>query len=299
MKISVVISVYNEEKMIGECLESIKWADETILVDNQSTDNTVQIAKKYTKKIYSRPNNPMLNVNKNYGFGKTSGDWILSLDGDERITQELKNEIRLTMEQWNNKTMGFWIPRKNIIFGKWIEHTGWYPDYQPRLFRKGKGNFPEKHVHEMVKIQGESAKLKGHILHYNYNSVSQFIRKLDRIYTENETENLIKNGYKFSKLDCFRFPTKEFLNRYFAQEGYKDGLHGLLLSLLMSFYHLVVFAKIWEKRKFTPHSISLKESSKAISQSQKEIRYWINHSRIKEEKNILIKAFLKIKSWID
>src|SRR3989344_6118283 len=127
-KVSVVISAYNEEKLLENCLKSVTWADQVIVVDNNSTDDTAKIAKKYADEVYSCPNNLMLNVNKNYGFSKATGDWILSLDADERVTDELKKEITNVVK--NDEIAGYWIPRKNIIFGKWIEHTGWYPDYQ-------------------------------------------------------------------------------------------------------------------------------------------------------------------------
>src|SRR3989344_3655909 len=152
MKISVVISAYNEEAMIEDCLKSVKdLADEIIFVDNTSTDKTVEITKKYTKKIFVRENDPvMLNRNKNFGFTKATGDWILSLDADERLTPELSAEIRNSIRA--HQFVAYEIPRKNIIFGKWIQHSIWWPDYNLRLFRRGKGKFPEKHVHEKLVV---------------------------------------------------------------------------------------------------------------------------------------------------
>ena len=145
MKLSVVISAYNEERMIEDCLKSARFADEIILVDNQSTDKTTEIAKRYTNKIFFRTNNPlMLNLNKNFGFTKATGDWILSLDADERVSKELKEEINNIIHQSSaisHQQSGYLIPRKNIIFGKWIQHGLWYPDDQLRLLRKGKGKF--------------------------------------------------------------------------------------------------------------------------------------------------------------
>ena len=141
VKISIVISAFNEEKKIRGCLESASFADEIIFIDNSSTDKTVEIAKKYTKKVYTQKNDPAkIDLQKNFGIEKAAGDWIFVLDGDEEITPELKKEIEhiispstpLRTEPVN----GFWIPRKNIIFDKWIQHSGWYTDYQLRLFRK-------------------------------------------------------------------------------------------------------------------------------------------------------------------
>ena len=241
-KISVVISAFNEEKNIKDCLESVKWADEIILVDNSSTDKTVDIAKKYTAKIYKRPNLVMLNKNKNFGFTKATGEWILNLDADERVSEELAKEIKLKIK--NNNIFGYFMPRKNIIFGKWIEHGLWWPDYQLRLFQRGKGKFACQHVHEKIQVKGKTAKLKSPLIHYNYQTVSQFIQKMDRIYTENEVENLERAGKKIAWFDAIRMPARDFLSVFFAREGYKDGLHGLVLALLQSFYALVVFAKV-------------------------------------------------------
>src|SRR3989344_5797566 len=135
-KLSVAISAFNEERKIEDCLKSVSFADEIIFVDNSSTDQTLKIAKKYTLKVFTRENNLMLNVNKNFGFSKASEEWILSLDADERITDELKKEIKSIIKNNKKDVNGFWIPRKNKIFGKWMEHTGWYPDYQLRLLKK-------------------------------------------------------------------------------------------------------------------------------------------------------------------
>jgi len=282
-KISVVISAFNEEKNIKDCLESVKWADEIILVDNYSTDKTVQIARKYTRKIYKRPNLVMLNKNKNFGFEKATGDWILNLDADERVSEELKKEILAHLAVGSPLPespflpVGYEIPRKNIIFGKWIEYGLWWPDYQLRLFQKNKGRFVCQHVHEKIQVKGKTVKLKSALIHYNYQTVSQFIQKMDRIYTENEVESLERAGKKIAWFDSIRMPARDFLSVFFAREGYKDGLHGLVLALLQSFYALVVFAKVWEKQGF-PQSQEkkfLKEVAKEFKQMGKEWRYWL------------------------
>src|SRR3989338_10346373 len=281
-KLSVVISAYNEEKKIEDCLKSVSFANEIVFIDNSSTDQTLKIARKYNSKIFTRENNPMLNVNKNFGFSKAKNEWILSLDGDERVSEELREEIKLTLRLHSGQAInGYWIPRKNKIFGKWIEHTGWYPDYQLRLFKKDKGRFEEKHVHEMIKLEGESEKLNNPITHYNYENISQFLRKT-LLYAENEANQLIEKGYNFSWQDSIRFPIKEFISRFIARDGYKDGLHGLVLSLLMAFYHLLVFVNIWEKLKFK--QIEEKEFLPNVRQEfrkgHKEVFFWFSKASI-------------------
>lgn len=298
VKISIVISAFNEEKKIGDCLESVKWADEIILVNSGSTDKTAEIAKQYSLKIFNRSNNLMLNVNKNFGFAKATGDWILSLDADERVTPELAKEIKLSIVNHQLPIInGYFIPRKNIIFGKWIKHTGWYPDYQLRLFKNGQGRFPERHVHEMIRLTGEVGYLKEHMIHYNYETISQFLEKLIYIYAPNEAKELIRKGYNLDWRDAIRMPSKEFLIRFFAQEGYKDGFHGLVLSLLMAFYHLVIFVSLWEKQGFKEVASSdfLLETEKEFKTVGKDIDFWFFNEKIKTAKNIFKKNWLRVK----
>jgi len=293
MSLSVVISAYNEEKRIEDCLLSASFADEIIVVNNSSTDKTLEIVSRYTSKIFTKPNNIMLNINKNFGFSKASGDWLLSLDADERISPSLAQEIKSVIKN-DSVVNGYWIPRKNIIFGKWIKYTGWYPDYQLRLIRTGKGKFPEKHVHEMIKVEGKAEKLINPMIHYNYESIYQFLRKLE-IYVESESKNLIDKGYKLKVEDAINFPFKEFLSRFFAREGYRDGLHGLVLSLLMAFYHLAVFVRIWEKEGFEKKNVdTLSLLHKESKVAKKEFRYWVRNEKIKRIKNPFKKILFKL-----
>lgn len=293
--ITVVISAFNEEKNITSCLESASWTDEIILIDNTSTDDTVKLAKKYTDKIFTRPNNPMLNINKNFGFGKATGDWILNIDADESVTPELAKEIQEVLVHKEDLD-GYYIPRKNILFGKWIQHTGWYPDFHLRLFRKGKGSFPENHVHEHVTVNGATTYATGHIEHHNYDSIAQFIQKMFLIYAPNEAKELKRRGYQFDWKDAMRFPFQEFLSRFFAREGYKDGYHGLMLSLLQSFYHFVVFAYLWEDAKFP--SVDGEDMLAYVKKQQKlqnkELAYWFANEALKKMHNPLTALRLRI-----
>src|SRR3989344_1081897 len=234
-KLSVVISAYNEEKNIKDCIDSLRdLADEIIVVDNSSTDKTAEIAKKLGANIFTQENDPSrIDLQKNFGFSKATCDWILSLDADERVTPELTSEIKSNIQHPTSNIQGYEIPRKNIIFGKWIEHTGWYPDYQLRLFKKGKGKFEEKHVHEMIKLEGEPGKLVSPIIHYNY------------------------------------------------------GLHGLVLSLLMAFYHLIVFVNIWEKLKFKQIEDKnlLANVKEEFVKGDKEVFFWFSKVSIDSTRN--------------
>ncbi|MEK7592681.1 MAG: glycosyltransferase family 2 protein [Patescibacteria group bacterium] len=291
--LAVVISAFNEEKKIERTLASVRFADEIIVVDNGSADATSKIARIYGAKIFKKKNNRMLNVNKNYGFTKAHCDWILCLDADEEIPIELKNEIQLVLNS-EDEINGFWIPRKNIIFGKWIQHGLWWPDKQLRLFRSGSGTFPCQHVHEYLAVEGKISELKTPYIHYNYESISQFIQKMDALYSENEVDNLIRVSYQFSWFDAIRFPVSDFIKIYFAQSGYKDGLHGLVLSLLQSMYSLVVFAKLWERMKFRQADVSLQQLDHELVRNAKEIRFWLLTAKIQQTKNFFLKKYFQL-----
>jgi len=296
MKISVVISAFNEEKKIEACLESVKKiADEIIFIDNSSTDKTPIIARKFTDKVFIRENNTMLNVNKNFGFQKAANEWILSLDADERVTPELADEILSVISNQKSEISGYYIPRKNIIFGKWIKNTGWYPDYQLRLFKKSAGRFEEKQVHEMLSIDGSTEKLTQNMEHLNYESISQFLEKMVRVYTVSEADNLISSGYKLNLSDIVSKPLSEFMKRYFFEKGYMDSFHGLALSLLMAFYHLVVFLRVWEQNGYPETDNSLKIVQEGSKKMKREYRHWLYQSKIDETSNVFKKNTLRIK----
>jgi len=299
-KISAVISAFNEEKNIERCLKSLSFADEIVVVDNSSLDKTSEIARKYTKKVFTQENNPnLIDLQKNFGFEKASFEWILSIDADEEVSSALAEEIKTTLKN-KNKVDGYWVPRKNIIFGKLIEHTGWYPDAQLRLFKKGKGKFVNAHVHEPIKLDGESAYLNEHLIHHHYKTIAEFMQKTINIYAPNEAEDYLNKGYQFSYFDALRFPLNEFISRFFARKGYKDGFHGLMLSLLMAFYHFIIFAKLWEKQGFKEYDKEdfLEESEKEFRKAGKEIVFWISKEKLEALKNPLRRGLQRISDKI-
>jgi glycosyltransferase involved in cell wall biosynthesis len=291
--IAVVISAYNEEITLGRCLASVAFADELIVVDNSSFDKTAEIAKKYKAQIYSQPNQLMLNSNKNYGFTKAKSDWILNLDADEEIPQSLASEIQKTVNT-SPEENGFWIKRKNYSFGKWIEHGLWWPDKQIRLFRRGKGKFPCIHIHEYIDVEGKVGELNQPYVHYNYESVHQYLTKIDRASTS-EALSLQSMDYQLAWHDALRFPLSDFLKIYFAQSGYKDGLHGLVMALFQAFYSFSVFAKFWEMKKFPARDIIPQAVKEELDSRGKEARYWVLTMMINETKNTFTKLHMKMK----
>lgn len=299
--LSVVLSVHNEESVLDGALKSVKEiADEIIIVNNESTDNSVKVAKKYTKNILEHKNNPLiLNQAKNYGFSKAKSDWILSLDPDERVSPELAKEISaIQHSEFNihNSPTGYWMPRKNKIFGKWLVGGIWWPDYQLRLFRRGLGKFPAKHNHEFLTVDGETAYLQNPLVHYSYTSIIQYVEKFTYTYLENEVRNQIAAGKKIHWYDAIRMPSSDFVINFFVRQGYKDGLHGLILALLQASYMFLVFARIWEiqgqpgyeNKRFTD------EVTNEWKRSMREYIHWYWLSK----NTFLLRAVRKLKRTI-
>lgn len=293
--IAVVVSAYNEASRIARCLDSVPFADERIVVDNTSQDDTAAIAKKHGARVYTRPNQLMLNINKNYGFSKVKSEWILNLDADEEVTDELAKEIKTLLSKPDDQLKrGYWIARKNMIFGKWIQHGVWWPDKQLRLFQRNHGSFPCKHIHEYVEVDGPSGDLIEPCIHHNYDTVSQYLRTLERC-TTSESIALAEAQYQLTWHDAIRFPLSDFLKLYFAQEGYKDGLHGLVLAFFQAFYSFTVFAKLWEMQKFPDKTMTLGAVKEEVKKGEHDLSYWITSSEITTTSGFFNKLLLKIK----
>jgi glycosyltransferase involved in cell wall biosynthesis len=297
-KISVIITAYNAEEIIKRCLESVKWADEIIFVDLESSDKTLHIAKQYTKHIFSHKNIGYVEPVRNFSISKAHGDWILILDADEEVPASLSEKLQAFTAE-NSLYTYVKIPRKNIIFGKWIQHTGWWPDHLIRFFKKGSVQWKDE-VHSVPKISGEGYSFDGEenaLVHYHYSSVMQFFHRNFETYARIEAENKLNAGYVFNYADAIRFPMSEFLRRYFFWEGYKDGLHGLVLSLFMAFYHFAVFCYLWEKNKFIDISSEELENGlkKELRRSKKEIQFWIYTKKINMQTNNVTKLLLKFR----
>jgi len=293
--ISVVINTLNEEDYIERAIKSVNWADELIVCDMHSSDKTVEIAKKLGAKIFFHKKEDYVEPARNFAISKASNDWILVLDPDEEIPETLAKrlqEIAAKMEQIDYVR----VPIKNVIFGHWMQHSGWWPDCKVRFFRKNKVEWTDK-IHRPPETLGQGLDLpadeKFALIHHNYGTVSQFLEKMNR-YTTVQAEELKKEGYKFEWKDLFEKPLSEFLSRFFANEGYKDGLHGLSLSLLQAFSFVVMYLKLWEVDKFREQDINLSELNNLKNQSAEVFNYWINRS--KHPGNFFERVFKKIKS---
>lgn len=252
-KLSVVIITKNEEEIIKECLESVKWADEIIVVDSFSTDKTVEIARQYTDKIFLNNSLEYLELYKNLGMEKATGDWILLLDADEVVPPELRAEIEKILKEDDKRFDGYFIFRKCYFLGKWMRYGGWY-EYAPILVMRGKGKYP-KGIHKALVIDGKVGYLKNPVIHNCYRSISEWIDKMDS-YTALEAKEMEEEkGLKFDISRALFFPIAVFFRQYFSRKGYKDGFHGFTVAVFASFYEFVRHVKLWEKQKSrTRHS---------------------------------------------
>ena len=242
MKITGIVITKNEELNIKDCLESIKWLDEIIVVDSKSKDNTIEIAKNYTDKIYSISEENIPEKRK-YALSQTSvsNNWILFLDADERITPELRNEIHSLDE--SEEINGYYINRRNYYLGRWIKHCGIYPDYTLRLFRKNKGRVTDRIIHEGIEIEGKSAKLKNDMLHYSYRDMEQMVNKINFFSSSQAQEYFIKNK-KITKIGVFLHFISAFLRVFVSRKGYKDRLYGLYVSFSYSMVNFLSYLKL-------------------------------------------------------
>lgn len=243
MSISVIIITHNEEKNILACLSSVKWADEIVVVDAFSTDNTKKLAEEFGAKVF-QVKWQGYGKQKNYALSLASMDWILSLDADERITPELAEEIQKVVQ--NPEMDGYQISRKAYFLGKWIRHSGWYPDYCLRLFRREQGMFAEKQVHEFVQLLGKMGQLNGTMLHFTDDNLKHYLAKFEQ-YTALAADELASVGKKASVGDLIARPLFIFFKMYILKKGFLDGMHGFILAVLSSFYVFVKYAKLWEK----------------------------------------------------
>ena len=248
MKISVVIITYNEERRLEAALKSVSdVAAEIIVVDRFSNDETVKIAKKYTDRIFHRKWTNFADQ-KNFANSKASYPWILSLDADERLSPELRDEI-LQIKEGEPEYAGFSMPRQVFYLGKWIRHSGWYPDRKIRLFRKDKACWEGEYVHEKLVIEGKIQKLKGVIHHFTYRDIRDHLERLN-MFSGLGAQKLYAQKKKCRWHHLLFLPLFGFTKYFFLRAGFLDGFAGFAISVLHGYAVFVRYAKlreIWKK----------------------------------------------------
>ncbi len=246
LKISAVIITHNEGKNINDCFESIKWVDEIVVVDSLSTDNTVEICKKYTSHIIQRPW-PGHVAQKQFALEQATGDWILSLDADERLAPGAQEEIKKEVLLEASPVDGYIFPRHSYYLGRWINHSGWYPDYKLRLIRKGRGRWGGVDPHDKLMVDGPAKTLKTEILHYVYRNLSHQLMTVDS-FSDITVRQWREKGKQFYLLSLVARPPLKFLECYIWKRGFLDGLPGFVIAVNSSFYVFLKYAKLWQEQ---------------------------------------------------
>ena len=254
INLSVIIIAKNEEEKLLDCLKSVKWVDEIIVVDNDSKDKTVEIAKKFGAKVYKAPDTLTLKYAdlRNLGLKKATGKWVFYIDADERVTPELEDEIlRLVSLAQDDKVVGgehnaYAIPRRNIILGREMKHGGWWPDYVKRLFLRKSLEKWTGNVHEEPVYKGEMGHLKNHLVHIKHNKLEEMITKTNK-WSEIEAKLMFDaNHPKMNIVRFFTAMTREFWLRMIKHKAFLDGSEGIVYALYQVWSKFISYAKLWE-----------------------------------------------------
>jgi glycosyltransferase involved in cell wall biosynthesis len=240
--ISAIILAKNEEKNIKDCLQSISWCDEKIVIDDNSTDKTSELAKKYGAKVYKK-HLSNFSEQRNYAIEKATGDWILFIDADERVSSALWYEIMQHINEPIEKTVGFYIKRIDIMWGRELKHGDSGEIKLLRLAKKNSGQW-RGIVHERWEIRGKTATLNNPLYHYPHKSVAEFLKEINH-YTDLRAKELFEQKKKANWVSVIIYPKAKFVLSYFYKLGFLDGLPGLIHALMMSFHSYLVRGKLW------------------------------------------------------
>lgn len=244
--LTVTVITKNEAHNLSAALGSVAWADEIVVVDSGSSDETTSIAKRFTPRVIEREFRGY-GDQKNHAASLARHDWILSLDADERATPELRERIRGILKE-DGPADGYSIPRRNIFWGAWVRRGGLYPDYQLRLFRRSAGRFVENAVHESVTVSGRVEALTEPLLHHSYRDLEDFVRRSNR-YSTLSAQDWIRRGRRAGLLGLVTRPLGRFFSMYIVHRGFLDGWRGFVLAVLYAEYVFLRMAKVWETRR--------------------------------------------------
>lgn len=243
VSVTATIITFNEAANIQAALESLSWVDEIVVVDSESTDETVAIARRFTNKVIVRPW-PGYIAQKNFAAEQASHDWIFSLDADERVTPALAQEVSAVLAA-RPSAAGYRVPRVTFHLGRWMRSTDWYPDYQLRLYDRRRGRWSGKYVHESVKADGPVEDLRSELQHYAYRDLAHHFQTIDR-YTTLAAKQMFEDGRRAGFWHLVVHPPAAFVRNYVLRGGIRDGVPGLIVSAMNAHYVGLKFAKLWE-----------------------------------------------------
>jgi glycosyltransferase involved in cell wall biosynthesis len=245
-KLSVTVITRNEAHRVADALQSVSWADERIVVDSGSTDDTVAIARAHADRVETREWTGYA-VQKNFAASLASHDWILSIDADERVGVALGDEIRELLKT-EPSAKGYRIPRVTNYLGQWIRSTDWWPDWQLRLYDRRAGEWSRAQVHESVRVRGAVSHLRGELMHHPYADVADHLATIND-YTSVAARELYDRGRRSGPLRIIVHTKLAFLRNFVLRGGFRQGSTGLIVSMLNSYYVMVKFTKLWERQR--------------------------------------------------
>ncbi len=244
--VTALVPAFNEERNLPGCLESVKWADEILVVDSYSTDRTLEICRASGVRVLQHPYENSA-AQKNWAIPRATHEWVLVVDADERVTPELRSEIEAVVRDSKNPIPGYWIRRTNYFLGREIRHCGWQRDRVVRLFRKNGTRYEAKWVHAEIQISGAGT-LKGRLTHHSYRTLGDYLEKADR-YAAWGARDLEEAGRRTGPGGIAGHALFKFVKMYVLDRGFLDGVHGLILCVLGSFTVFLKYSRLWERTR--------------------------------------------------
>jgi len=256
--VSAIVVCFNEEKNIRDCLESLRWCDEIVVVDSFSTDRTVEIARQYTDRIVQRPWAGYRDQ-KAFAHSQATKQWVMLVDSDERVTPELRDEIQRALDGDAGRYLGYAVPRLVFYLGRWWRRGGWYPDYDVRLFRRDKATWGGSDPHEKILVDGAVRRLKNPLHHFSYRNIDDHMQRINR-FTSISSRELRKGGGRWRLADALLRPAFRFFRSYVLKRGFMEGFAGFYVAVTAAVYVFLKYAKLWEIELDEKDDVGGKES---------------------------------------
>ena len=242
--VSAIVVCFNEEERIQDCLESLRWCDEIVVVDAYSTDRTPEICRRYTNRFIQRVWAGYRDQ-KAFAHSQATRDWVLLVDSDERVTPELRDEIRNALLDDAHEYAGYALPRLVHYLGRWWRRGGWYPDYDVRLFQRERATWGGSEPHEKILVDGRVRRLRHPLHHYSYRSIEDHLQRINR-FTSVSSRELKKEGSRWRLSDALLRPAARFFRSYILKRGFMEGFAGFYVAVTAAVYVFLKYAKLWE-----------------------------------------------------